>query len=125
MCAALFSSCRQFFNATTWEPDARSHYTFNPERNPSHKRPAACYTHMRDLHVYTDPASFEARAGQMAFYSRRADGPFYRWFYTEGSGRWGYSRVSLDGLTRRMLCVARWETIPTALRKCLGEHYLE
>jgi hypothetical protein len=80
---------------------------------------------MRDLHLYIDPEGSEARGEQAAFYSRRADGPYYRWFYAEGSGRWRYSRVKLDRLTLRVLCVARWESVPTALRKRLGEHYLE
>ena len=80
---------------------------------------------MRDLHVYVEPAGSGARGERPTFYSRRGDGPYYRWLYAEGSGRWDYSRVSLDKLTRRVLCIARWEAIPTALRKRLGEHYLE
>lgn len=80
---------------------------------------------MRDLHVFVDPVGSEARGAQTAFYTRRADGPYYRWLDAEGVGRWCYSRVTLDRLTLRVLCVARWEAIPTALRKRLGEHYLE
>ena len=80
---------------------------------------------MRDLHVYVEPLSSETRGGHTAFYSRRADGPYYRWLYVEGTGRWRYSRVSLDKPAQRVLCVARWEAIPTALRTRLGEHYLE
>ena len=80
---------------------------------------------MRDLHVYVEPAGSAARAERKAFYSRRADGPYYRWLYAEGLGRWHYSRVSLDRLTLRMLCVAPWDAVPAALRSRLGEHYLE
>ena len=80
---------------------------------------------MRDLHVYVEHVGSGARGQRAAFYSRRADGPFYRWLYAEGSGRWRYSRVSLDRLTLRMLCVAPWEAVPDALRSRLGEHYLE
>jgi len=80
---------------------------------------------MRDLHVYVTPVAAEARGEHTSFYTRRADGPYYRWFYAEGSGRWRYSRVSLDRLTLRVLCVARWEAVPTTLRDRLGEHYLE
>ena len=65
------------------------------------------------------------RGRPAAFYSRRADGPYYRWLYAEGAGRWLYSRVSLDKLALRVLCLARWDSVPTALRKRLGEHYLE
>jgi hypothetical protein len=80
---------------------------------------------MRDLHVYVEPLSPKARGAQTTFYTRRADGPFYRWFYAEGAGSWRYSRVNLDRPARRVLCVAHWDSVPAALRKRLGEHYLE
>jgi hypothetical protein len=80
---------------------------------------------MRDLHVYVEQADSGARVERTAFYSRRADGPFYRWLYAEGPGRWRYSRVHLDRPRLRLLCVAPWDCLPTALRNRLGEHYLE
>ena len=80
---------------------------------------------MRDLRVYVEPVRPGARMEAKAFYSRRADGPYYRWLYAEGVGHWHYSRVSLDRLTQRVLCVAPWDAVPTALRARLGEHYLE
>lgn len=80
---------------------------------------------MRDLHVYVEPVGSSARGERKAFYSRRADGPYYRWLYAEGDGSWLYSRVSLDRPTLRLLCVAPWEAVPAALRSRLGEHYLE
>lgn len=75
---------------------------------------------MRDLHVYMAPAS----AGT-TFYSRRADGPYYRWRYEEAAGRWRFSRVSLSKFTLRVLCAARWGAVPVELQALLGEHYLE
>ena len=80
---------------------------------------------MRDLRVYFEPLSRGARAGRKTFYSRRADGPYYRWFYAEGAGLWRYSRVSLDRLEVSLLSIAQWEAVPVALRERLGEHYLE
>jgi hypothetical protein len=80
---------------------------------------------MRDLHVYVEPAGSGARHERAAFYSRRGDGPYYRWLYAEGSGRWRYSRVRLDRPALNVLCVARWDAVPAALRDRLGEHYLE
>jgi hypothetical protein len=80
---------------------------------------------MRDLRVYIEPVSRGSRGGLTAFYSRRADGPFYRWLYAEGSGHWCYSRVSLGRMELSVLCVASWEAVPVALRERLGEHYLE
>ena len=80
---------------------------------------------MRDLHVYVEPAGFRAGGERATFYSRRGDGPFYRWLYAEGAGRWRYSRVILDRPTLRVLCLAPWDALPPALRSRLGEHYLE
>ena len=80
---------------------------------------------MRDLHVYVEPSGPAARGERGTFYSRRADGPYYRWLYAEGPGRWHYSRVILDRLALRVLCVAPWDAVPVALRTRLGEHYLD
>jgi hypothetical protein len=80
---------------------------------------------MRDLRVYIEPLARGARAGRKAFYSRRADGPYYRWLYAEGSGHWRYSRVSLDRVELSVLSIAPWDAVPAALRERLGEHYLE
>lgn len=80
---------------------------------------------MRDLRVYVDPAARGARDVLRAFYSRRGDGPYYRWLCAEGSGHWRYSRVSLDRLELSVLCVAPWDAVPATLRERLGEHYLE
>jgi hypothetical protein len=80
---------------------------------------------MRDLRVYVAPVASGARGERAAFYSRRADGPYYLWFYAEGAGRWRYSRVRLNGLALRMLSIAPWDSVPNALRERLGEHYLE
>ena len=80
---------------------------------------------MRDLHIYVKPADSGARGERTTFYSRRADGPYYRWLYAEGPKRWHYSRVHLDRETLRVLSLAPWDALPAALRSRLGEHYLE
>ena len=80
---------------------------------------------MRDLRVYVRRAVREAPGGQAVFYSRRADGPFYRWRYEETPGRWRYARVRLSKMTLRVLAVASWDAVPAALQDRLGEHYLE
>lgn len=77
---------------------------------------------MRDLRVYVD--SLRADAGA-TFYSRRADGPVYRWFYEEGTGRWRFSRVRLSRPTQSVLRLANWNAVPAALQARIGEHYLE
>ena len=80
---------------------------------------------MRDLRVYTNPAGAQALGGQTVFYSRRADGPYYRWLYEDAPGRWRFSRVRLSKLNQSVLCVASWNAIPAELQARIGEHYLE
>jgi hypothetical protein len=80
---------------------------------------------MRELRVYVGRAVGEVPGGQDVFYSRRADGPLYRWRYEEAPGRWRFSRVRPSKLTLRVLSVASWEAVPAALRDRLGEHYAE
>ena len=80
---------------------------------------------MRDLRVYVRQAVRGTPAGQAVFYSRRADGPLYRWRYEETPGHWRYARVRLTKLTLRVLSVASWDAVPAALQDRLGEHYLE
>jgi hypothetical protein len=80
---------------------------------------------MRDLRVYVEPDGPSGRGEGAAFYSQRADGPYYRWVRAECDGRWRSSRVLLTKPRLRVLCVARWDAVPTALRDRLGEHYLD
>ena len=80
---------------------------------------------MRDLRVYVNSLNADAHGASATFYSRRADGPVYRWLYEEEDGRWRFSRVRLSKFDLRVLCVASWGAVPVALRTRLGEHYLE
>ena len=78
---------------------------------------------MRDLRVYV--AGPSGRGGAGSFYTRRADGPYYRWLYEEEVMCWRFTRVSLPKMTLRVLRVAHWDAVPSALRARLGEHYLD
>jgi hypothetical protein len=80
---------------------------------------------MNSLRVYINPASADALNGHRVFYSRRADGPYYRWFYEEDHARWCSSRVRPSDSALRTLCMTGWKTVPTALQTKLSEHYLE
>ena len=80
---------------------------------------------MRDLRVYVDSSIADAHDAGATFYSRRSDGPVYRWLYEEGTGRWRFSRVHLSKFELRVFCVAEWRVVPASLRARLGEHYLE
>jgi hypothetical protein len=80
---------------------------------------------MNGLRVYLNPAGADGFGGLEVFYSRREDGPYYRWRYEAELGQWCFSRARLSLLTRRALCIACWENVPTALQARLGEHYLD
>lgn len=80
---------------------------------------------MRDLRVYVESLNGGAHGARATFYSRRADGPYYRWLYEEELRRWRFSRVRLSKLTLRVLCVASWNAVPAELQDRLGEHYME
>jgi hypothetical protein len=80
---------------------------------------------MNGLRVYINPNSTDTPSRLSVFYSRREDGPYYRWRYEEGLGQWLFSRVNSYDLPPKALCIASWTAVPTALRARLSEHYLE
>jgi hypothetical protein len=80
---------------------------------------------MKELRVYTDALSANAPVERLTFYTRRADGPYYLWFYESEPGRWRFSRIHVSKLTLRVLAVASWQAVPVALQARLTEHYLD
>ena len=80
---------------------------------------------MNGLRIYINPAGINTLRRESVFYSRRGDGPYYRWHYEEKLGHWQFSRVHPPNVMLRELCVARWQAVPTALQTRLGEHYLD
>lgn len=80
---------------------------------------------MNGLRIYNHPAGMNALCRESVFYSRRGNGPYYRWHYEEKSGDWQFSRVHPPEVMLRALCVARWQAVPIALQAKLGEHYLD
>jgi hypothetical protein len=80
---------------------------------------------MRELRVYVDPTVADAHDAGATFYSRRSDGPVYRWLYEERTRRWRFSRVHISKFELKVFCVADWHAVPPSLRARLGEHYLE
>jgi hypothetical protein len=80
---------------------------------------------MKELRVYLGPSDLNVRGESQTFYSRRADGPYYCWFYVKKIEQWQASRVHLSRLNLKALCVASWKLIPIALQAKLIEHYLE
>jgi len=80
---------------------------------------------MKELRVYTEQLGAGVPVERETFYTRRADGPYYLWFYESEPGRWRFSRVHVSRLTLRVLCVASWQAVPIALQARLSEHYLD
>jgi hypothetical protein len=68
----------------------------------------------------------DAAAGaSQEFYSRRANGPYYRWWYESKLQQWRSTRVHADELPENSLCAWSWKNVPHALQGSLLEHYLE
>lgn len=63
--------------------------------------------------------------GVEVFYSRRADGPYYRWWYETAVKQWRAARVQGHELPLAPLCSSNWKSIPPALQQSLTDHYLE
>jgi hypothetical protein len=80
---------------------------------------------MNGLRVYIQPASAGIYTDASIFYSRRGNGPIYRWLYEEKLGHWRSLRMNTSQLTSRDLCNASWKSVPEKLQTQLGEHYLD
>ncbi|HJU55303.1 MAG TPA: hypothetical protein VJ715_12050 [Pyrinomonadaceae bacterium] len=80
---------------------------------------------MNGLRVYINPSGTDESGARSTFYSRRADGPFYCWFYEEQAGHWHVGRVHLPDLALRLLRATSWRSVPPELQAKMSEHYLE
>ena len=79
---------------------------------------------MNGLRVYINPANTSPIPAGNVFYSRRGDGPYYRWL-EEKAGQWRGARVIAADFRPHSLSMASWKTIPVALQTRLSEHYLD
>ena len=80
---------------------------------------------MKGLRVFINPAGGREPREQGVFYSRRSDGPYYRWRYESEPGKWRVSRVLPYEMALKELCHASWKVVPTELQASLAEYYLE
>jgi hypothetical protein len=80
---------------------------------------------MQGLRVYISATAgtTDAQSKPEVFYSRRGEGPYYRWHYAADAGRWRSSRLRLD-LVPDSLRTAQ-KAVPAELRIELLEHYLD
>jgi len=80
---------------------------------------------MNGLRVYVNTQTSETHDGLGVFYSRRADGPYYRWSFDEKLKQWRVARVRLTEVTPKVLSTTNWKTLPIALQRSMVEHYQE
>ena len=73
------------------------------------------------LRVYISPNAAEAVNGGDEFYSRRSDGPYYRWWYEQRTSHRRSARMHSDFLSRE-LCASAWTTVPFDLQRSIVEH---
>ncbi len=59
------------------------------------------------------------------FYSRRGNGPIYRWLYEEKLAHWRALRMHTSDFDSHRLCNASWKSVPETLQVQLGSHYLD
>jgi hypothetical protein len=72
----------------------------------------------------TKPAGTNTPDGHSVFYSWRADGPYYRWWYEQTLRQWRGARICSFDFPLESLCIANWKVVPTSLQTSLGDHYL-
>lgn len=80
---------------------------------------------MNGLRLYCPPVTTGSPGDKGIFYSRRGAGPYYRWGYNEKLRSWCPVRLLSSDLIALAMDLARWKSIPDALRTRLEEHYLE
>ncbi len=59
------------------------------------------------------------------FYSRRGNGPIYRWLYEEKLAHWRVLRMNTSDFDTHKLSNASWKSVPETLQAQLGAHYLD
>ena len=64
-------------------------------------------------------------ADKKVFYSRRGNGPIYRWLYEETLAHWRARRMNTSDFDSHKLSNASWKTVPESLQTQLGVHYLD
>ena len=80
---------------------------------------------MNGLRMYVPVLSATGSNNDDVFYSRRGNGPYYRWMFSVIKQRWNASRVVSNDFSAQGLSLATWKTVPAALQSRLSDHYLD
>jgi hypothetical protein len=78
---------------------------------------------MNGLKLYIEQVDETSNAS--IFYSRRGDGPFYRWLYEAKDSHWRVYRIDTADFKSRDLSNASWKSVPEELQAQIGQHYLD
>jgi len=78
---------------------------------------------MIGLRVYIHDTIAEKINGHLVFYSRREDGPYYRWAFDDVVREWRVGRVANSVITSRDLTLEAWKRLPVALQRSMVDHY--
>ena len=73
----------------------------------------------------TSPIEVDETVASRVFYSRRGNGPIYRWLYEESRAHWRALRMNTSDFDTHKLSNASWKTVPKTLQAQLGAHYLD
>lgn len=80
---------------------------------------------MNGLRIFILEGLVAPAEGQPVFYSRRSDGPYYRWSYEQTGEQWRSVRVQSAELPHLTFSIWPWKNVPRSLQRSLGEHYVE
>lgn len=75
----------------------------------------------------TSPVGIEMddAVANRVFYSRRGNGPIYRWLYEANRAHWRALRMNTSDFDLHKLSNASWKIVPETLQAQLGAHYLD
>lgn len=77
---------------------------------------------METSYIGTEP---DDAAIPRTFYTRRGNGPIYRWLYEASKKHWRVLRLNISDFDPHKLSNASWKSVPDTLRSQLGAHYLD
>jgi hypothetical protein len=80
---------------------------------------------MNGLRIYINPSIADVAENELIFYSRRLQGPYYRWSYERKVEQWRVARLDSAEFPVKGLSTANWKTIPSLLKLRLKLHYDE
>ena len=80
---------------------------------------------MNGLRMFTGNESSGTVAEENVFYSRRGNGPFYRWSYEQALEDWHVARIVTTDFNSHSLAAAAWKVVPLSLQAKLSQHYLD